>query len=102
MGDASMETDNTLEAFGSSIERSEGTRVQFEVKHLESQERMHRNMPEKRKCNRAEHREEEECREKRGMKRMKAFMEFSMKVIVTIVKKARKKKLVKMQTSSTP
>lgn len=90
-GGTSVESNNGLEAFGGSIEKSEAARLEFEHKRLESQQLMHREMIEERKTERAERRIEEERREKRDMERMKAFMEFSMNAIVTAVKEVTKK-----------
>lgn len=90
MASSAFDTENGLQAFGSSIEKSETARLLFEQKRLESQERMHRDLLEDRKCERAERREEEKRRERREMERMQAFMEFSMKAIVTAVKEATK------------
>lgn len=62
----------------------------FEQKLLKSQKRMHRGLLEDRKCKQAERREKMKRRERREMDRMRAFMKFLMKAIVTVVKETTK------------
>lgn len=86
-----FEFNNGLEAFGASIEKSEGARMSLEQRRLEFEERVHNDMILERERDRADRRLAEERRESREMERMKVFMEFSMNAIISAVKEATKK-----------
>lgn len=66
-------------------------RLAFEQRRLDSEERVHKEMLQERATKRVDRQETEEHQEKRDMDRMKVFMEFSNKAIVSAVKETTRK-----------
>lgn len=80
------DVDNCSKAIGSSIKKSEAGRFAFKQRRLNFEERVHKDMLQESAIEQTDGHETEKCWEKRELDRMKVFVEFSMKAIVSAIK----------------